>query len=77
MRRLIIVLWAATWCLTGLAENRDTHFAVSVTVVQRVATRTQAGMVTTTCDQRPCVPPLVSVGPVDPQTGIRYVTITY
>ncbi len=77
MRRLIVMLLAATWCLPGMAENRGTSFGVSVTVVQRVATRTEAGMVTTSCVASPCISPLVSLGPVDPQTGIRYVTIIY
>lgn len=77
MRRLTVLLCTAIWCTAGMASRRWSHFGVSVTVVHLVVTRTEAGTVTTTCDKSPCISPTVTLGPVDPKAGIRYVTITY
>lgn len=78
MRRLIIVLLVGAWCVVGHATgHRGNSFGVSVTVIRQVVTPTPGGAVSTICYEAPCIPPRVTVGPVDPETGIRVVEITY
>ncbi len=77
MLRWLVVLLAGTCSAALSAHDGGTEFGVSVTVVHRILAQTPVGIVSTTCDQSPCVPPMVKLGPVDPVTGIRFVQVTY
>lgn len=78
VRRWIVALLAMACSFAVCAHGGGgTVFGVSVTVVHRILAQTPVGIVSTTCDQSPCVQPTVKLGPVDPATGIRFVQVTY
>ncbi|OOG53951.1 hypothetical protein B0E47_12235 [Rhodanobacter sp. B05] len=78
MRRLIIILMVAAWCVAGHAtSNLSSSFGVSVTIVRRIVTPTPAGAVSAICYGTPCIQPRVTVEPADPETGISIVKIIY
>ena len=78
MRRLIVILLVGAWCVAGHATNNlSSSFGISVTIVRRVVTPTPAGVVSAICYGTPCIQPRVTIEPVDPETGISIVNITY
>jgi len=78
MRRLITILLVGAWCVAGhAASNLNSSFGVSVTIVRRIVTPTPAGAVSAICYETPCIQPRVTIEPVDPETGISIVNITY